>query len=169
MVFAGFLKQGARGAITAVGQVTQLLRGDNPMRSNLLSVLSVAAIGVAMFAVGFLAGQENKVNTSVYELRTYTTEPGRLPALHKRFKDHTIKLFEKHGMKNGMYWVPTEEDNKLIYVVEHESREAAEKSWSAFRNDPDWKKVAAESEADGKIVAKVDRVFMRVVDYSPVK
>jgi len=145
------------------------------MRSNLLGIFSLATlritvfVGITVFAAGFLAAQENKVNTRVYELRTYTTEPGRLPALHKRFKDHTIKLFEKHGMKNGMYWVPMEEDNKLIYIVEHESREAAEKSWTAFRNDPEWKKVAAESEADGKIVAKVDRVFMRVVDYSPVK
>ena len=139
------------------------------MRLNLLGAVSLVTMGIAIFAAGFLSGQENKVNNRVYELRTYTTEPGRLPALHKRFKDHTIKLFEKHGMKNGMYWVPMEEDNKLIYIVEHESREAADKSWADFRNDPDWKKVAAESEADGKIVAKVDRVFMRVVDYSPVK
>jgi hypothetical protein len=145
------------------------------MRLNLLGTVSLVAMGIAMyvgitvFATGFLAGQENKVNTRVYELRTYTTEPGRLPALHKRFREHTIKLFEKHGMKNGMYWVPMEEDNKLIYIVEHENREAAEKSWTAFRNDPEWKKVVAQSEADGKIVAKVDRVFMRVVDYSPVK
>jgi hypothetical protein len=145
------------------------------MRSNFLGNVSLVAmgvtvfVGITVFAAGFLSGQENKVNTGVYELRTYTTEPGRLPALHKRFKEHTIKLFEKHGMKNGMYWVPMEEDNKLIYVVQHESREAAEKSWIAFRNDPEWKKVAAESEADGKIVAKVDRVFMRLVDYSPVK
>jgi hypothetical protein len=139
------------------------------MRSNFLGMLSLVAMGITAFAAGFSVGQENKVNSRVYELRTYTTEPGRLPALHKRFKDHTIKLFEKHGMKNGMYWVPTEEDNKLIYILEHESREAAEKSWNAFRNDPEWKKVAAASETDGKIVAKVDRVFMKVVDYSPVK
>ncbi len=133
------------------------------------SGVSLVALGMVALSAGFSAAQESKVDTRVFELRTYTTEPGRLPALHKRFKEHTIKLFEKHGMKNGMYWVPTEEDNKLIYVVEHASREAAEKSWAAFRNDPDWKKVAAESEADGKIVAKVDRVFMKVVDYSPVK
>ena len=145
------------------------------MQSNLRGTVSLVALGITVFvgmtvfAAGFSSGQENKVDTRVYELRTYTTEPGRLPALHKRFKDHTIKLFEKHGMKNGMYWVPMEEDHKLIYIVEHESREAAEKSWTAFRNDPEWKKVVAESEADGKIVAKVDRVFMRVVDYSPVK
>jgi len=155
--------------------MTQLLRGANPMQSNLRGTVSLVALGITVFvgmtvfAAGFSSGQENKVDTRVYELRTYTTEPGRLPALHKRFKDHTIKLFEKHGMKNGMYWVPMEEDHKLIYIVEHESREAAEKSWTAFRNDPEWKKVVAESEADGKIVAKVDRVFMRVVDYSPVK
>src|SRR6188768_1749972 len=118
------------------------------MRWNTATVVTLAISAIAAFATGFSIGQENQVNTRVYELRTYTTEPGRLPALHKRFKDHTIKLFEKHGMKNGMYWVPTEEDNKLIYVVEHESREAAEKSWAAFRRDPEWQKVAKESEAD---------------------
>ena len=139
------------------------------MRWNTATVVTLTISALAAFATGFSIGQESKVNTRVYELRTYTTEPGRLPALHKRFKDHTIKLFEKHGMKNGMYWVPTEEENKLIYFLEHESREAAEKSWTAFRNDPQWKQVAAESEKDGKIVAKVDRVFMTAVDYSPVK
>src|SRR5438445_6584378 len=108
------------------------------MKSNrpLFVTLAVAATGLACFIAGFSIGQENKVNTRVYELRTYTTLPGRLPALHKRFAEHTLKLFEKHGMKNEMYWVPTDEDNKLIYVVSHDSREAADKSWKAFGADP---------------------------------
>ena len=108
----------------------------------------------------------------LYELRTYTTHEGRLDALHQRFRNHTIKLFEKHGMKNGMYWVPTDEKlakNTLIYVVSHDSREAAQKSWDAFRADPEWQKVRAESEKDGPIVSKVESVYMTLTDYSPVK
>jgi len=108
----------------------------------------------------------------LYELRTYTTLEGRLPALEKRFKDHTCKLFEKHGMKNGMYWIPTDpklKDNTLIYVVSHDSQEAADKSWKAFQADSEWIKVRDASEADGKIVAKVERVFMTLADWSPVK
>src|SRR5437899_1352575 len=102
------------------------------MRSKTCVGLAVVVVGLAAFAAGFSVGQEKKVNTRVYELRTYTTLPGRLPALNKRFAEHTLKLFEKHGMKNEMYWTPTDEDNKLIYVVSHESREAADKSWKAF-------------------------------------
>lgn len=105
----------------------------------------------------------------VYELRTYTTHPGRLPALNKRFREHTTKLFEKHGMKNEMYWVPTDPklaENTLIYVISHESEDAAKKSWDAFRTDPDWIKARDASEADGKIVLKVEAVFMKKTDYS---
>src|SRR5712691_13129260 len=96
---------------------------------------------------------------------------GRLPALHKRFAEHTMKLFEKQGMKNEMYWVPTDDarkDNTLIYFVSHESQEAADRSWKAFQADPDWIKVREASEVDGKILAKApERVFMRLTDYSP--
>jgi NIPSNAP len=121
-----------------------------------------------IFSEGFgWAGQ----NTRVYELRTYTTLPGRLPALNKRFAEHTIQLFEKHGMKSEMYWMPTDEplkDNTLIYVISHESREAADKNWKEFQADPDWIKVRDDSEADGKILAKPpERVFMTATVYSP--
>ena len=114
-------------------------------------------------------GQEPKM-TGVYELRTYTTLEGRLPNLHARFKDHTLKLFEKHGMKNVMYWTPTDEktaSNTLIYVIWHASPEAAKKSWDGFRNDPDWHKARDASEKDGKIVAKVESVYMKATEYSP--
>jgi hypothetical protein len=133
--------------------------------------LMCGAVGVVAYSAGYTRGEEKKAAPRVYELRTYTTEPGRLPALHARFRDHTIKLFEKHGMQNGMYWVPTDEklkDNTLIYVVSHASQDAAAKSWEAFINDPDWKKVRDASEADGKIVAKVERQYMVLTDYSPV-
>jgi hypothetical protein len=109
----------------------------------------------------------------VFEIRTYHTFPGRLDALHKRFREHTMKLFEKHGMTNVGYWVPEDSpahDNTLIYVISHASREAAKASWAAFGSDPEWKKVAADSEADGgKIVERVDSVFMSATDYSPIK
>lgn len=112
------------------------------------------------------------MQAEVYELRTYTTHPGKLDALHARFRNHTIKLFEKHGMTNLMYWVPQDEprkSNTLIYVVKHKSRQAAEASWKAFREDPAWIKVKGESEAPGPIVQKVESVFMDLAPYSPAK
>ena len=129
------------------------------------SVLATAVVAMASFA-HLVSAQENTVSSRsrVYELRTYTTLPGRLPALHKRFEEHTLKLFEKHGMKNEMYWTPTDEklkDTTLIYVISHESLEAAEKNWAAFGADAEWQKVRAASEADGKILAKPpERVYM---------
>jgi hypothetical protein len=136
-------------------------------------VPSLLVVAAAAFAAGFSLGQEKKVNTRLYELRTYTTLEGRLPALHKRFAEHTMKLFEKHGMKNEAYWVPTDpakKDNTLIYVVSHDSQEAADKSWRAFQADPDWVKARDASEKDGKILAKApDRVYMTLTEYSPSK
>ena len=132
------------------------------------------AIGVVCFATGFSLGQDKK-NSRLYELRIYTTLPGRLPALNKRFAEHTTKLFEKHGMKNEMYWVPTEDsrnarkENTLIYVVSHANQEAADKSWKDFQADPDWVKARDASEKDGKIVEKVERVFMTPTEYSAGK
>src|SRR5437773_12434275 len=143
------------------------------MRPNSLMKLSLVVVGLAAFAAGFSVGQEGKVTSRVYELRTYTTLPGRLHALHKRFAEHTMKLFEKHGIRNEMYWILTDDarkDNTLIYLLSHESQEAAEKNWKAFQADADWIKVQDASEADGKILAKApERVFMRLTDYSPGK
>jgi hypothetical protein len=104
----------------------------------------------------------------LYEMRVYYCEPGRLDALLTRFRDHTTKLFEKHGMTNVGYWVPLENpDNKLIYILSYPDKEAREASWKAFGSDPVWKKAQGESEKDGKIVKKVDRVYMRAADFSP--
>lgn len=142
------------------------------MKMNQLSawgiVLSVLLAIVALRS-NTTIGQEQKM-AGVFELRTYTTLEGRLPNLNARFKNHTMKLFEKHGMKNVMYWTPTDEktaNNTLIYVLWHASPEAAKKSWDGFRNDPDWHKARDESEKDGKIVAKVESVYMKATDYSP--
>ncbi len=108
----------------------------------------------------------------VYELRTYTTVEGRLDALLARFRDHTTKLFEKHGMKNVGYWVPADEPrskNTLVYILRHESREAAKKSWDAFRKDPEWIKARAASEAGGKIVEKVESIYLTPTAFSALK
>ncbi|MGE3409789.1 MAG: NIPSNAP family protein [Pirellulales bacterium] len=138
-----------------------------------LSAWAVAFLGiVAGTAMLVRPGQaeDKAVDTTVYELRTYVCHEGRLPALHARFRDHTMKLFEKHGMKNGMYWTPTDGEgasNTLIYVLEHKSREAATKSWAGFRADPDWLAVKTETEKDAPIVASVTSVFMTPTDFSP--
>jgi len=112
-------------------------------------------------------------STTVYELRVYHTFEGKLDDLLKRFREHTTKLFEKHGMKNVAYWTPLDEPAKsttLIYVLAHPSREAATKNWAAFRADPEWQKVAADSEKNGKILAKPpESVFMDPADFSMLK
>lgn len=109
-------------------------------------------------------------STRVYELRTYTATPGNAAAVLARFRNHTVKLFEKHGMVNVGYWVPTEEKDgaadKLIYLLEHKSREAADASWKAFGADPEWQAVKKATEANGKIVAKAERVFLSTTDFS---
>lgn len=140
-----------------------------------------------LLAVGFAAGswhgaavveaQNANPSTSlgasrVFELRTYTAPEGKLPDLHARFRNHTMRIFERHGMKNVGYWVPQDspaKDNTLIYIISHESREAAKKSWSAFGQDPEWQKVAKESQMNGKIVAGITSVYMDPADYSPIK
>lgn len=127
--------------------------------------LLLALCGVAIASVVSAAD-----SGPVYELRTYTCHPGRRDALLTRFRDHTVKIFESHGMKNVGYWVPVDDKDgggdKLIYLLEHKSREAADASWKAFSADPKWKDVAAKSEASGKIVAKVDRVYLTTTDYA---
>jgi hypothetical protein len=104
----------------------------------------------------------------VYEMRTYYSPPGKLDALHARFRDHTAKLFEKHGMTNVGYWVPIDNpDNKLIYVLAYPNREGREKSWKAFGADPEWQKARKETEANGAIVSKVESLTLVATDYSP--
>ena len=108
----------------------------------------------------------------VFEIRTYHTFPGRLDALHKRFREHTMKMFEKHGMSNVGYWVPQDSpahESTLIYVISHASREAAKANWAAFNADPEWKKISDASQVDGKIVERVESVFMDATDYSTLK
>ena len=143
--------------------------------------LLIAVLPAALLMIGFAAGRLTSGETvahaqagnRVFELRTYTTNEGKLPALQARFRDHTTKLFTKHGMTNIGYWTPQDpklSQTTLIYVIAHASREAATKSWAAFRADPVWQKAAAASEVDGKILARSpESVFMDPTDYSPIK
>jgi hypothetical protein len=122
-----------------------------------------------------LLGQVTKAgaaqtSTAVYELRTYHTYEGKLDDLLTRFRDHTTRLFEKHGMKNIAYWTPTDDPLRgktLIYVIAHASRDAATANWKAFGEDPEWISVRDKSEANGKLVEKVDSTFMVPTDFSP--
>src|ERR1044071_7656229 len=119
-----------------------------------------------------LRAAEPAASGRVFEIRTYHCFPGRLDALHKRFREHTMKIFEKHGMTNVAYWTFADspaKENTLIYVISHASREQAKKNWDEFRNDPEWKQVAADSNVNGNIVTKVDSVFADATDYSPLK
>jgi hypothetical protein len=106
---------------------------------------------------------------AVYELRTYTTPDGKLDALVARFRDQTVPIFNKHEMESVGYFIPQDKKNTLIYILKHPSRQAGEKHWTEFLNDPEWKKVAAETEANGKIVDKVERVWMDPTDFSKLK
>jgi len=142
------------------------------MKRGVLHATAIIASGYFAFLAGVAVGQEKRTDAKLYELRTYTTAPGRLPALQKLFADHTMRLFEKHGMRNGMHWIPTDDarkDNTLIYFLVHENREAADRSWKAFQDDPEWISARAATLADGKLLEKAERVFMRLADFSPAQ
>jgi hypothetical protein len=114
----------------------------------------------------------NAQSNKVFELRTYTAPEGKLPNLLARFRDDTLQIFENHGMTNVGYWVPQDSpaaENTLIYIISHDSREAAAKSWSAFREDPQWQRVADASQVDGPIVSTVESVFLEATEFSPMK
>jgi hypothetical protein len=132
--------------------------------------LGTAALGLAVAARA--AKEDKKVDGRVFELRTYHAAPGKMEALHARFRDHTCKLFRKHGMTIVGFWVPTkpeEAQKTLVYMLAFPSKEAADRSWKAFRDDPDWKAVRAESEKNGRLVDKVESVYLNPTDYSPMK
>jgi len=109
-------------------------------------------------------------DSAVYELRIYHAAPGKLPDLLARFRAHTIKLFDQHGLQSVAYWTPLDEpdkNNTLIYILRHPSREAAAANWKAFQDDPGWKSVKEKSEANGKLVEKVDSTYMALADFWP--
>ena len=134
----------------------------------------------AAFVAGFLARDVTpdggvahaQADARVFELRTYTAPDGKLENLHARFRNHTTRLFQQHGMTNVAYFRPLDaplSQNTLVYLLAYPSREAAKASWDAFRNDPEWKRVASETQANGPIVANVQSVFLTPADYSPMK
>jgi len=138
-------------------------------RSHLLSFLCGAA---AVFGIMTIAGPSNAQSSNhVYELRTYTAPPGKLDALIARFRDHTEAIFKRHDIKAIGYWVPEDnKNNQLIYIVDHKSKADATKNWAAFQADDEWKKVRAESEANGPLTAKApDSVYMNPLDFSRLK
>ena len=134
------------------------------------------AFATMVFVAGVFAGSAlqswsvaRAQGQRVYELRTYTPAEGKLQDLHKRFRDHTLRIFKKHGMENVIYLAPQDaplKDSTLIYIISHANREQAKKNWAEFGADPEWQKVAAESGI-GRI--KIDSVCADPTDYSPMK
>jgi hypothetical protein len=136
------------------------------MKTTLLILIGLSAIVTAASTVA--------PDTRAFELRTYhTASPAKLEALHARFRNHSNTLLQKHGMTLVGFWVPTDADKgagtTLVYLVAHKSRAAAAASWAAFGADPEWVKVRAESEKDGKLAERVESVFMSPTDYSAMK
>ena len=135
---------------------------------NRFSFLTLSACSLLSILSTSLSAAESKV----YELRIYVTNEGKLDALLARFRDHTCKLFEKHGIENIGYWLPIEKadgaDNTLIYIVAHPSRDEAKANWKAFGADPDWQTARKASEESGRILAKPpESIFMSSTEYTP--
>jgi hypothetical protein len=137
----------------------------------MIRTLYLGLIAATLMTASILSAAEAKADR-VFEMRTYITHDGRLDALNARFRNHTNKLFVKHGMDLVGYWVPTNEPdstNTLVYILAYPSMEAREASWKAFVADEDWKQAKTASEADGPIVKKVISQFLKPTDYSPIK
>ncbi len=140
---------------------------SNYLKTAGISLLSLAiGVGAGIFATS--SAQSGKL----YELRIYKSTPGNLDNLNARFRDHTMRIFEKHGMENIGYWTPTSEeerDDTLVYIIAHDSQEAADASWGAFIQDPEWAEVAEASNANGQILAGIERKYMLATDFSPMQ
>ena len=136
--------------------------------------LATTVIGTALAETNTApASPSIAADSRCFEMRTYYAAPGKLEALNARFRDHTCALFKKHGMEIVGFWIPADKDkgadNTLVYILAHKSREEARKSWAAFIADPAWKKAQQESEVNGRLVTKVDSVYLSATDYSPMK
>lgn len=145
-------------------------------RRTLLQSLPAVALLPAAKSLSFSGDLPDKgapdqtSSTTVYELRVYHTYDGKLDDLLRRFREHTMQLFEKHGIHNVAYWTPSDDPLKgrtLFYILAHPSRDAATANWKAFRDDPEWQEVQKKSEANGKLVEKVDSTFLTLTDFSP--
>lgn len=140
-------------------------------RRTLLQAIPAAAFLPALWAPSQPDNTSpTQASTGVYELRIYHAAAGKLGELLARFRGHTIKIFDRHGMKSVAYWTPVDEPDKsntLIYILRHPSREAATANWKSFQDDPEWRSVKEKSEANGKLVDKVDSTYMALTDFSP--
>jgi hypothetical protein len=130
--------------------------------------LQLLCSALPLFAAAWAFAADAPAESRFFEMRIYYAAPGKLDALSARFRDHTCTIFQNHGMTNIGYWIPAENpDNKLIYFLAYPNREAREKAWKEFWVDPKWKAVVAESEKDGKLVAKMDSILLKPTDFSP--
>lgn len=139
-------------------------------RTLLKAIPAATLLPASLWAASKSSNPDTFRASGVYELRVYHAAPGKLADLHTRFREHTIKIFERHGMKSVAYWTPVDEPDKsntLIYILQHPSREVAAANWKAFQDDPEWKSVRDKSEENGKLVEKVDSTFMALTDFSP--
>ena len=141
--------------------------------ATILSMIILGAVALTLVvSTNQTSAQDSAPGARVYELRTYHCNPGKLADLHARFRDHTNYLFVRHGMTLIGYWTLAdgdEVDNTLVYIIAHDSRDAARKSWAAFSADPDWKAAAAASEENGRLLTGVESVFLNPTDYSPLR
>ena len=132
----------------------------------------LAAVFAGGIALGAGSVAQAQAGGSVFELRTYTANEGKMDGLLNEFRGYAARIFERHGMKNVGYWVPTDEPlsgNTLIYILQHDSREAAQQSWDVFRTDPEWRTAFEELNRDGRLAASVESVFMEATDFSPMQ
>ncbi len=140
-------------------------------RRTLLQTLPVATLLPSLWASSLQEKSgSSQPSEGVYELRVYHAAPGKLGDLLTRFREHTIKIFDRHKMKSVAYWLPVDEpekSNTLFYILRHPSREAAAANWKSFGDDPEWKSVHEKSEANGKLVEKIDSTFLALTDFSP--
>jgi hypothetical protein len=147
-----------------------LLRRDILSGMTMSHLVSFACGAVFMLGLATVSQSRAAAPHHVYELRMYHTMPGKMDTLKARFRDNTIRIFNRFHMKSIGYWQPEESpESLLIYVLEHPSREADDKAWKDFNADPEWQKVKTASEANGKLVEKVDRWFMDPTDFSQLK
>ena len=140
------------------------------MKAWLLACL-VVSLGFTFLALCTVKGDE-KVDSRVFELRTYHCAPGKMEALQARFRDHTCKLFEKHHMTVIGFWRPTDEEQakrQLVYLLAFPSQEAAAKSWKDFQADPEWKALKTASEKNGSLVEKIESVFLKPTGCSALR
>ena len=144
------------------------------MRQSLLLALAILVAPALAYAFSVAVKDKSAAaDGRVFEMRTYIANEGKNDAMHKRFRDHTVTLFKKHGMESVGYWIPEEEKDgagsTLVYILAHKSRDEAKKSWAAFGSDPEWQKVRDASEVDGKLVKTVISVYLDPTDYSAIK